>query len=57
MSSKGAPKDSVNSVRSVREKPIHNSQVFSFSHRRTQKNRHTKVHRDIKSTDNTERYS
>ena len=39
MSSKGAPKDSVNSVRSVREKPIHNSQVFSFSHRRTQKNR------------------
>ena len=31
--------------------------VRSISHRRTQKNRTHKAHRDIKSTDNTERYS
>ena len=41
--SKCAPKGSVNSVRSVREKPIHDSQVFSLSHRRTQKNRTHKL--------------
>ena len=41
--SKRAPKCSVNSVRSVREKPIHDSQVFSFSHRKTRKNRTHRV--------------
>ena len=43
VSSKRAPKCSVNSVRSVREKPIHDSQVFSFSHRKTRKNRTHRV--------------
>ena len=41
--SKRAPKCSVNSVRSVREKPIHDSQVFSFSHRKARKNRTHRV--------------
>ena len=43
VSSKRAPKCSVNSVRSVREKPIHDSQVFSFSHRKTRINRTHRV--------------
>jgi len=34
-----APKSSVNSVRSVREKPIHTHLLCSLSHRRTQMNR------------------
>ena len=34
-----APKSSVNSVRSVREKPIHTHLLCSFSHRITQNNR------------------
>ena len=41
--SKRAPKSSVNSVRSVREKPIHTHLQCSFSHRRTQMNRTHKV--------------
>ena len=67
-----APKGSVNSVRSVREKPLQrerkNSPATCMSlilsrgcvlflteeHRRTEL---TKLHRDIKSTDNTEPYS
>ena len=70
--SKCAPKTSVNSVRSVREKPSQrerkNSPATCMSlilsrgcvlflieeHRRTE---HTGFHRDIKSTDFTERYS
>ena len=37
--SKCAPKTSVNSVRSVREKPIHTHLLCPFSHRITQNNR------------------
>ena len=65
MGSKCAPKGSVNSVRSVREKPsqrerkksqlrVSNNLSLTENHRRTEL---TKVHRDIKSTDFTERYS
>ena len=65
MGSKRAQKGSVNSVSSVREKnsPACCLCVVSYSgsvlflteeHRRTE---HTKAHRDIKSTDFTERYS
>ena len=65
MGSKGAPKSSVNSVRSVREKTHQRERKTSPAslaivlfltekHRRTE---HTKAHRDIKSTDFTERYS
>ena len=56
--SKCAPKTSVNSVRSVREKTSPASLTIVLflteKHRRTE---HTKLHRDIKSTDNTEPYS
>ena len=63
--SKCAPKTSVNSVRSVREKNIlcerknsprqfSNVLFLTEKHRRTE---HTKAHRDIKSTDFTEPYS
>ena len=63
--SKRAPKGSVNSVRSVREKPsqrerkksqlrVSNNLSLTENHRRTE---HTGFHRDIKSTDFTERYS
>ena len=65
VSSKCAPKGSVNSVRSVREKPsqrerkksqlrVSNNLSLTENHRRTEL---TKVHRDIKSTDNSEPYS
>ena len=58
MGSKLCAKGSVNSVRSVREKTIHthtyNVLFLTEEHRRTE---HTAFHRDIKSTDNTERYS
>ena len=65
VSSKCAPKGSVNSVRSVREKPsqrerkksqlrVSNNLSLTENHRRTEL---TKVHRDIKSTDNTEPYN
>jgi len=56
--SKCAPKTSVNSVRSVREKtPPPSLAIVLFL---TEENRwaeHTNFHRDIKSTDFTERYS
>ena len=63
--SKCAPKGSVNSVRSVREKPsqrerkksplrVSNNLSLTENHRRTE---HTGFHRDIKSTDFTEPYS
>ena len=65
MGSKCAPKGSVNSVRSVREKPsqrerkksplrVSNNLSLTENHRRTE---HTGFHRDIKSTDFTEPYS
>ena len=63
--SKCAPKGSVNSVRSVREKPsqrerkksplrVSNNLSLTENHRRTE---HTGFHRDIKSTDFTKPYS
>ena len=72
MGSKSAPKGSVKSVSSVREKTLqHERKTYSMTfkrsfphggcvlfltdlHRRTE---HTASHRDIKSTDITERYS